>query len=437
MKNINEVKDPIHAFIKFDASERDVIDSRPLQRLRYIHQLSLAYLVYPGATHRRFEHSLGVMELASRVYDSIISGEKITEEIKKLIPELNNKDKLMYWRRVIRMAALCHDIGHLPFSHAAESELLPIGWDHERLTEKLILDEQMKSIWENMVPPLKPEHIVKLALGPRHLKETLFTDWETILSEIFVEDAFGVDRMDYLLRDAYHTGVVYGKFDHHRLIDTLKIVTPPYDPDRYDKSVEPSLGVEMGGLSSAEALLLSRYFMYSQVYFHPVNCIYSIHLKDFLIKSRNGKSFPIDVNEHLLLTDNEVTTTILETSRNSEAKGHASAVRLVKRQHFKELYRWNPRDAKENPNAAEEIYKAAKDKFGAENVRFYRLPYKGNPPDFFVFLKDSSVQPAKLVSPILSKIPVQNQEYVFIEPALLLNAEKWRDSNRKYIIEIK
>ncbi|OPX87034.1 MAG: hypothetical protein A4E52_01438 [Pelotomaculum sp. PtaB.Bin013] len=117
-----------------------------------------------------------------------------------------------------------------------------------------------------MTPPLRADDIVKLAVGPKKYKDINFTDWETILSEIIVGNSFGVDRIDYLLRDSYHAGVAYGKFDHYRLIDTLRIL--PRSTGENNVSIEPVLGVEEGGLHSAEALLLARYFMYTQVYSH-------------------------------------------------------------------------------------------------------------------------------------------------------------------------
>ena len=241
----------------------------------------MTYLVYPGATHRRFEHSLGVMELAGRVYDVITNPDNVNDQIRRLLPQVTTEDTRRYWRRVLRMAALCHDLGHLPFSHAAEKELLPKGWDHERLTAEIIQSPELKEIWNSVTPPLRPDDIVKLALGPKEAVGFTFSDWETILSEVIVGDAFGVDRMDYLLRDSHHIGVAYGNFDRYRLIDTLRILTAPPMGDG-DNSQEPALGVEEGGLHSAEALMIARYFMYSQVYFHPIRRIYDIHLKDFL-----------------------------------------------------------------------------------------------------------------------------------------------------------
>src|SRR5438067_8490151 len=118
VKALHEIRDPVHTFIRVDTDERMVVDSPPVQRLRHIHQLALTYLVYPGATHKRFEHSLGVMELAGRVFD--VLADRATDQIRDLLKPLSNEDELRYWRRVVRMAALCHDVGHLPFSHAAD-----------------------------------------------------------------------------------------------------------------------------------------------------------------------------------------------------------------------------------------------------------------------------------------------------------------------------
>src|SRR5919204_4745784 len=134
-QRVHEVRDPIHVFVHYDDDEQAVIDSAPFQRLRSIHQLALSYLVYPGATHKRFEHSLGVMYLAGRIYDVVTRQDKVTDEIRDVVPTAGSDPRgHSYWRSALRMAALCHDTGHLPFSHAAEDDLLPDGWDHERIT---------------------------------------------------------------------------------------------------------------------------------------------------------------------------------------------------------------------------------------------------------------------------------------------------------------
>src|SRR5437588_3761912 len=268
-QRVHEVRDPIHVFIHYDDDEQALIDSAPFQRLRYVHQLALSYLVYPGATHKRFEHSLGVMDLASRIYDVVTRHDRVTD-VSDVVPTAGSDPREhSYWRSTLRMAALCHDIGHLPFSHAAEDDLLPDGWDHERITWEIIHSDVLASVWNSIVPKPDPDHVGKLALGPAKVEKLRlglsFNTWEAILAEIIVGDVFGADRMDYLLRDSHHAGVAYGRFDHYRLIDTLRIL-----PRSQDDSQQPTLGIELGGLQSAESLLWARYFMYTPLYFHPV-----------------------------------------------------------------------------------------------------------------------------------------------------------------------
>ena len=210
IKAFHEIRDPVHVFVRLDSSERTVLDSPPFQRLRHIHQLALTYLVYPGTTHKRFEHSLGVMELASRIVDVATDPSNTDDAIKRSLPELINPDQRAYWRRVVRMAALCHDMGHLPFSHAAE-DMLPAGVSHEKITADIIQSPVLEDIWRNMTPPLRSSDVIKLALGPKEAKDQSFSPLEGLLSEIIVGDAFGADLMDYLLRDSHHAGVAYGQ----------------------------------------------------------------------------------------------------------------------------------------------------------------------------------------------------------------------------------
>ncbi len=433
-KNIHEIRDPIHVFVRLDSHEREVLNSRPFQRLRHIHQLALTYLVYPGATHKRFEHSLGVMELASRVFDIVAKPDNVTDQIRNLLGPLNQPDELRYWRRVVRMAALCHDIGHLPFSHAAEKELLPDGWDHERLTREIISSDEMRSIWDRITPPLRYEDIVKLAVGPKKTKDLQFSDWETILSEIIVGDAFGVDRMDYLLRDSHHAGVAYGKFDHYRLIDTLRILPPPPSGEGED-SQEPALGVEQGGIQSAEALMLARYFMFSQVYCHHVRRIYDIHLMDFLKEWLKGGAFSSDLSVHLGMTDNEVTAGLLAAAFDQSKLGHLHARRIVAREHFKRVYERNPDDMKINSEAGIAVFEALNAEFGSENFRHDRYPQGSGAPDFPVRMRDDRIVSSLAISETLNNVPVVSIDYVFAERTKVANAQKWLREHRANIIQ--
>jgi uncharacterized protein len=428
-KHKHELRDPIHIFIHFDSDERKVIDSRPLQRLRYIHQLALSFLIYPGATHRRFEHSLGVMELAGRVFDVVTSPENVTDRIRNSLPEITKPNELQYWRRVLRMAALCHDIGHLPFSHAAERELLPANWDHERLTHEIIYSEEMQEIWKRLTPPLRASDIVKVALGPDKAADLgRFSVWETILSEIIVGDAFGVDRIDYLLRDSHHAGVAYGKFDHHRLIETLRILPHP-------DTGEAALGVEEGGLQSAEALLWARYLIYVQVYLHHVRRIYDIHLRDFLKAWLDNGKFSTNIEKHLRMTDNEVLSGLLKAARSGKSAGHDFADRIVNRRHFRKLYERNPLDLQKNLEAASVIFRAAEEEFGARNLRFDQYPGKGGGHDFPVLLSDSRIVKSGAASTVLLKLPVVATEFIFVAPDKREKAMTWLEENREKLIK--
>lgn len=440
-KNFHEIRDPVYGFIKLDSEERQILNSWPLQRLRFIHQLGLTYLVYPGACHKRFEHSLGVMELAGRVFDTVTDSENVSDRLREVLPEISRKDGLGYWRRVIRIAALCHDIGHMPFSHTAEAALLPDGWNHEKMTRAILESNEMTRILRSMTPRICPEDVVKLAIGQEKAPDLSFSDWETLLAEIIVGDAFGVDRMDYLLRDAHHVGVPYGGVDYYRLIDSLRILLPSMnrefhgETDDHDVSQEPSLGVTEGGLRSAEAFLLARYFMYTQVYLHPVAAIYGVHLRDFLGEWLDTGKFSIDIKNHGRMTDNEVMAALLNAAHDENAKGHDSARYIIRRKHFKLLYSQHPEDAEKNLSAARLVYEAAKTKFGDENVRYHSDPAKSSESDFPVRSRDGRIASSVVLSTILEQLPVPSGKYVFIHSDLQVRARKWLRDNSEHIIQ--
>ncbi len=433
----HEFRDPVHNFIRVDDKDRVVIDSTPLQRLRNIHQLATSYLVYPGATHRRFEHSLGVMELAGRVFDVVSDPDNLSEHLKqKLRGILDEPD---YWRRMLRAAALCHDIGHLPFSHAPE-DLLPPGWDHERMTVALIHSAPLSDIWRAQSPILNEIDIARLAVSPRafaaHFPAAEQSDVrKDVLSEIISGEAFGVDRMDYLLRDSLHLGVAYGRFDHYRLIDSLRILPSPIDGAIEDER-EPQLGVTEGGLHSAEALLLARYFMFTQVYFHPVRRIYDVHLGEFLKEWLPGGAFTSDPAQHLEMTDAEVLVGLRQSAQNPDAPGHEPARRLIHREHFKVLWERNQPDLEKNSDAGRVIFEAAGEEFGQDKVR---RPPPINPRaatiDFPVLLRGDRISSAQSESDVLQKLPPIASDNVYVEPALRDQARTWLRGNIVEILE--
>jgi uncharacterized protein len=441
-----EIRDPVHVFVHVTQNERRVLDSRPFQRLRNVHQLAMTYLVYPGASHKRFEHSLGVMHLAGMMFDIVTSEEKLTDPVREILPP---EDELGYWRSVLKMAALCHDMGHLPFSHAAESELLPDGKSHEDITRSVIENEPMAKIWDEIRPPVKPADVVKLALGPKKARGVTFSVWEEILADLITGDMFGADRIDYLLRDSLHIGVEYGRFDHHRLIQTLKILPPPATPadpsavgeggvlDQSESSVF-ELGVERGGLESAEALQLARYFMFSQVYLHPVRMIYDIHLKDFLldwVQAEHGGAYPTEVEAFLGVTDNEILAALLLAADDENAAGHEHASRIINREHFKVFYSRRPGDVALFAEAATAIFKAAEEEFGSDNVRYADGRKSGIPETFAVQDRDGQSVASTALSDAFERLLQPKDEFVYVAPELREKAQKWVEKNGPDIIQ--
>lgn len=305
-----KIYDAVHGFIRFSEIERQLIDSEPFQRLHYIHQLGIAYVVYPGATHTRFEHSLGCMELATRIFDRITS--KFS---------LENRD---YWLQIIRLAALCHDLGHLPFSHLAEKELLG-AFGHEEWTVKIIQSSFLKLVW-----PRKDvvDDVLKMAIGERKLKEmgvthSPFTPEQRVLSQIITADFFGADRIDYLLRDAQCTGVAYGLFDYQQLIEMLCVVP---------KDGGLQLGIEENGIASCEALLLARHFMHQRVYQYSTVKAYKFHLTRFMKDFYSEGNYLSSLEAYLSLSDCEILTALRKAASDLTAPGHVDAECFLRRE---------------------------------------------------------------------------------------------------------
>jgi HD superfamily phosphohydrolase len=422
-KDNHEIRNPINIFSHLSSKERMVLDLPPVQRLRYIHQLALTYQVYPGATHRRFEHSIGVMDLASRIFDVVTDERNHQGTSFELSPGFDKE----YWRRVVRIAALLHDIGHPPFSHGPE-DLFPDGWNHERMTQEIIESDHLKKVWKEL--KIQSNDVAALAIGTKSTKKHVFSTTEALLSEIIVGDTFGADRIDYLLRDSLHSGVLYGQFDYYRLIETLRIL-----PKEYDESNEPAIGVELGGLHSAEALLLARYFMFKQLYFHPIRRIYDIHLIDFLKSWLPRGVLPNDVDEYLNLTDNEVLSALRKSAKDTGDPLYEKAQRIVERKHYKALYTLNPVDLQKTLEPGKMIFEAACKEFGPENLRHDAYTQKGNDVHFPVLEPDDRIILSIVRSENLANLPLITIDSVYINPILEQKAKRWLDKNRDKIFE--
>jgi len=385
------------------------------------------------------------MHLAGRIYDVITRPDKVSDAVRADVPEQGQSD-LGYWRTAVRMAALCHDMGHLPFSHAAEDELLPDGADHEFLTWQIVHSPEMVELFESLTPPVRADDVGKLAIGPDKVERlrlgVSFSRWEAILAEVIVGDSFGADRMDYLLRDSLHTGVQYGRFDEERLINTLRVIPEPAreEGETDEASIPPVLGVERGGLQSAEQLLLARYFMFSQVYHHPTRLAYNQHLMDFLKLWLPGGLFPTDVEGHLSHDDTDVLVGIKEACSDPNHPAHDPALRIMTRDHFKVAYEKKPEskagetrgDASGDVRA---LAKAAADKFGNDLVAYGAPPSKKQPPDFAVRLRGGrSSAWASGLSDVFRRLPESPDEYVLADADIRDDVERWLNRNREQIL---
>jgi hypothetical protein len=224
-------KDPVHRYVHVrDRVIWDLVGTKEFQRLRRIKQLGTTFLTFHGAEHSRFNHSLGVYEIVRRIIDDVFEGR----------PEWNDDDRLL-----TLCAALLHDLGHGPFSHAFEKVF---GFDHEDFTRAIILGSTEVNRVLQRVSPEFPEQVAEVIAKTSEKKMVV----SLISSQI---DA---DRMDYLQRDAYFTGVSYGQFDMERI---LRVMRP-----REDQVV-----IKKSGMHAVEDYIMSRYQMYWQVYFHPVS----------------------------------------------------------------------------------------------------------------------------------------------------------------------
>jgi uncharacterized protein len=367
-----KICDPVHGFIRFGAFEQQVIDSAPFQRLRYIHQLGTVYLVYPGATHTRFEHSLGVMELVSRIYATLIAPHNQVVALDK------NSEELHYWLLILRLAALCHDMGHLPFSHTAEKSLLPEG-GHEQVTAKLICSAHLQKIWRQI--GLQAENdILKLAITEPNAH---LTPWEKMLSQIITEDNFGADRIDYLIRDGHYTGVGYGHFDYHQLIDSLRILVC---------GSEPALGITASGIQSVESLWIARYMMYARVYYHPKARVYSNHMHRFMCRHYQA-TLSMRAEDYVRHTD----YTLLTALSLAADQGDYDACCLLKREKaFQEV---------NLPESSHHILQELKTIFGDD--LFIDFISKSLPERLFpVFTEEGEVVVSSQSSSFLRNIPI-------------------------------
>lgn len=257
LPEVKVFKDPVHRYVRVkDRVIWDLIATPEFQRLRRIKQLGTTYFTFHGAEHSRFNHSLGVYEIVRRMINKI---------------EHDNN-----WNKEERLVALCaallHDVGHGPFSHSFEKVF---GLEHEDFTLKVILgDTNVNRVLRKVSDDF-----------PKRVAQVIEHTYEDKLVISLISSQIDADRMDYLLRDAYYTGVSYGQFDMERI---LRVIRPH----------ENEIVIKSSGMHAVEDYIMSRYQMYWQVYFHPVTRSAEVILTKIFHRAKDlyeeGYKFAVD-----------------------------------------------------------------------------------------------------------------------------------------------
>ena len=273
------IRDPIYGDISLTDKEEKIVNTSVFDRMRRIKQLSFSEYVYPSATHNRYTHSIGVCETITEMYDSIYSKH----------PEVFKSGD----RELLRMMALTHDMGHSPFSHS--SEVLSDISHEERLTDILHMERKNIDLGGNNYG-IEDWDLVNQVYNGEGL--VYISDKHLLTLHSFMDGFIDADKMDYLVRDARNCGIKYGHFDRYDLIKYLTLLI--------DSNNQVRLGVEREGLQALESFILARYYMFSQVYFHPTRRLYDKLFIDEMGKILPDGQYPEDIKKFLTWDDTKI-----------------------------------------------------------------------------------------------------------------------------------
>lgn len=295
-----EIRDPIHGSIQLSDGEVAIIESVEFQRLRQIKQLGFSEFSFPGATHNRFLHSIGVSYVAGQIFDSIFRAYPFSK------PSVKTR-----LRQTVKLAALLHDIGHGPLSHTTEDVMPNVrdlkiqiyGSDldrqanHEDYTIKFVTESTVAQLIRQNFSDIDPLAVAALIDRSLHYDDTFFIDaginFRPILSQI-VSSELDADRMDYLERDSYFCGINYGKIDKDWLQQNLTL---------HIKNEKAFLALNRRALYAFDDFLISRHHMHLMVYFHHKSIIYEEMLSRYLNSQECSFFLPADSNEYTAFTD--------------------------------------------------------------------------------------------------------------------------------------
>jgi HD superfamily phosphohydrolase len=329
------VRDPIHGTIPVGDDEKAIVDSPFYQRLRQIKQLGFGDLAFPGATHTRHAHSMGAMHVGSRLFDAVASRAGLSAEAQ------------LRFRTAVRLAMLCHDLGHMPLSHVSES-IAPAAatlhlpsWvgavegraTHEHFPAKILLDSSLSELIRRTFSrfQISPQLLVALITGAEAPAGLGFVekglDWTPLLRAL-VSGELDADRMDYLLRDSFYTGVNYGRYDLDWIIQNLSPA---------EKDGKAHLALSRSAVFAFEDFLLSRYHMFVSVYYHQTTVNFDYMLRRYYEETSGEFEIPSDP-EQFLTCDDVALQYALRHSQNPWAK------RIVTRQGYRLLAQFTERD---------------------------------------------------------------------------------------------
>ncbi len=358
MRSLLEIRDPVHGPIIVSKDELQIIDSPYIQRLRGIKQTGFAELAFPGATHNRYSHSLGAFHLAGRVFDQVFQDF-----------DFKDAEEMARFRQSLRMAALLHDVGHGPLSHAIE-QAMPQKADvlggegqasHEDYSELIITRSSLTDLLKKVYGNDTPEVVVSLVRNDNRNPElfragkrrhNIFPALSALIS-----GEIDVDRMDYMSRDSLYCGISYGNFDRNWLISNLGF---------FEEKEDVFLALDSRAIYAFEDFLLSRYHMYLMVYLHHKSVVYDEMLYQFLMTDTSEARIPSDVEEYLQVDDYWLMSRLRRTTNHW-------ADRIIHQKPYRMLLEVHSDQNSEAQKIADDL----EDKLKKEHVGYFRSSSTG------------------------------------------------------------
>ena len=369
---MKRIFDPIHHFIELSTAEARLLDLPAMQRLRRLRQLGLAYLAFPSAEHSRFSHALGALAIGTRAFDELVRHGRHF---------FGDEKDVAYQRRLVRAALLLHDVGHGPFSHACE-EVLEVR--HERRTaDMLALPDVAEGIAALDVDAADVLGLIVADSAGRYPE----------LRELVSGPNLDADRMDYLQRDAYFTGVATGRYDAEQLLASLRIV-------RHEG--RPAIGIDRRGVVALESFVMARYMMFASVYFHHTTRMFE-HVLHEVLRELWADPRALDPVEEFLRWDDFRVLNALDDSSSEAAYALRNRVRV-----YKLAAEFN---AERDLRAFEAKEAELRARYGDENVwadeqsqLLHRLPFGIGQPHTILVETPDGVVDAREISDVIAKL---------------------------------